>query len=339
MNHSEFRSALESRIDDWFEAQKTAAPTEQAIELISRIHNFIRRGGKRSRPELMYLTYSVYGGESPEKIIDLGAALELYHQFLLVHDDIMDKDTVRYGGPNVVGMYEKSGMNVAESMGILAGDLLFTYANQLIMGLEISASRKVELLGLLHAVNADEMFGQQLDVFNILENVDSFSKERLMLIHELKTARYTTQLPMSVISIVLELDEDERKNIEDFGRLFGVAYQLADDYSDYFENKSSFSAQKFRDYRSGKMTLPIYIALQKVDAYDRTKLLAGFGHKDSSDEQVMAALDIIESCGAKVASHQLAEGYLHSAQAALRSLGINEPGQKVLSSLLEKFRV
>ena len=341
MTGEEFKQALETRIEAWFESEKTKAPTLEARELVHRMHTLVQRGGKRSRPELLFLTYRAYGGKNPESIIDLGVALEIYHQFLLVHDDIMDGDVVRYGGPNVVGMYQSEGVtDVAESMGILAGDLLFTYANRLILeSASLSGDIKMELLQSLHAVNADELFGQQLDILNTVEHIDDFSEELITRIHELKTARYTTQLPMIAAAIVLGLSHEERQKLETFGRQFGIAYQLADDYADYFENPSSFSAQKYRDYRSGKVTYPIYLGLARATPADRELLRQDFGNKHCSDAVITDVLSVLDACGAREHSRQRALEYLDEALVSLETLHASDEAKMALRHLLEKIRV
>jgi geranylgeranyl diphosphate synthase type I len=339
MDLNTYKHAVEARLTAWFEDQQRTAPTDEARDFLTKIYDLVGKGGKRSRPELCYLTYAAYGGATPEDLVDLGVALELYHQFLLVHDDIMDNDTVRYGRPNIVGMYEGEGSEVAQSMGILAGDLLFTHANQLLLGSNLPDVAKLRLLEQIHQVNADEMFGQQLDIFNLLENVQGFSADKLTLIHELKTARYTTQLPMIAAAIVLGLPDDERVKIVEFGRQFGIAYQLADDYSDYFSNDSAFSAQKHRDFRSGKMTHPIFLGLSKGTETHNELLRLGFGRKDARNEDVEAAVQLLDSCGAKAASHELAVTYHDAAKQALGSLSVDAEGRAQLESLLDKFRV
>ena len=334
--------AVEERITACFEQRKQTAPTNQAATLIERIQALVQRGGKRSRPELLYLAYTGYGGQKPEAIVDLGAALELYHQFLLIHDDVMDKDHARYGGPNVVGMYAEDGSDVAESMGILAGDLLFTYVNQLILAMAtIDQSHRHELLAILHEVNADEMFGQQLDIYNLPEKIAEFSEEHIVLIHALKTARYTTQLPFLMAAAILDLDHEERTKLSEFGRAFGIAYQLADDYSDYFEDSAAFKDHKhrFRDYRQAKITHPIYLGLTRGSEEQVKTLRRNLGNKKADDVVAKEVLSILDESGAKGESRAFALRYHDEAKKLLDTLNLNEVSRQSVEQLLQKFRV
>ena len=137
MTSDEYASAVETAVKDLLAKRAKDAPTPEAKQMVERISTLVLRAGKRSRPKLLELTYRGYGGTDAEMLVDIGVALELQHQFLLVHDDIMDNDTVRYDGLNILGMYrqdyDEAHWDIASSMAMMAGDLLATYSQQAIL--------------------------------------------------------------------------------------------------------------------------------------------------------------------------------------------------------------
>lgn len=338
-----YKAAIEARVDAWLKTAAHTAPTSEGSILVERIRSLVSRGGKRARPQLLRMTYEAYGGKDPGRLIDLGAALELHHQFLLVHDDIIDHDIVRYNGPNIVGYYleELSGAqrDVAEAMGLLAGDLLFSFAHKIIIESEsYTDAMKIALLDLINTINIDEAYGQQLDSYNVDPTTGAFSLERLTLIHTLKTARYSTQLPMQCAAILMRLDQAERKKIDAFALPFGVLFQLVDDFSDYFENKSAFNNRtKYRDYRQGKITHPLYVALTQSTSEDTAFLREHLGDKELSETSMHRVVSILEQSGARETCREYIETYFKQAHEALDALNVSPNAKQQFNNLLAGY--
>ena len=149
---------LELEIEKYFDSKINKALNNRSSELILSLKELILRGGKRSRPALFFLTLDAYGATNTDDHIKLAMSLELYHQFLLIHDDIIDKDYIRYGGPNISGYYEKEfkllDESVPDSMALLAGDLLFSYVYEIISkDSSINSDMKLDMLSLFSEIN------------------------------------------------------------------------------------------------------------------------------------------------------------------------------------------
>jgi len=345
MTDDNFKAAIETRLADWLNTQEAAAPTDEAKLLLKRIQSLVLRAGKRSRPTLLHLTYQAYGGKHPNQLIDIGLAIELHHQFLLVHDDIMDNDTVRYDGPNMMGYYQADFLpqapEIPPAMALLAGNLLYTYANQAILDhQQLSADQKVTLLALLQDVNLQVHAGQQLDILNIFALQPVITKDKLVLTDLLKTASYSVNLPMQMAAELLQLNPEERQKISTFAKSFGVLYQLVDDHSDYFPNSSSFNTHpKYRDFPQGKITYPLLVALETADSDDQAVLRKYIGQKDTPYDTMLQITNILEACGAKSASKQLIGSYFEQTEAALSKLAISSESKQHVGSILANYRV
>lgn len=334
-----FKNAIDTRVIEWFDGQGKIAATDDARLLLQRISKLIVRGGKRARPELLFITYQAYGGKDLDRLIDLGLALEFHHQFLLIHDDIIDNDTVRYDGPNIIGYYEQEKQNIPQAMGLLAGDILFSFACQAIIKDKAFANNiKLTLLEMLNETNVGVQYGQQLDAFNV--EPSSFTEKKLILTHSLKSALYSAQLPMQCAAVLLNLTSIERDKIDDFAKPFGILFQLVDDYSDYFNNQSAFNNRpKFRDFRQGKITYALHNALKTANAKDVTFLKKYFGHKVLPNNIMGKVISILENSGAQKASQEYLEQYFAQVYDALDKLEISPKAKKQFIALVEKYKV
>lgn len=345
MTADDFMSAIEARVKAWFDAQKKTAPTSEARLLLERMCTLISRGGKRTRPQLLYMTYDAYGGKDPDELIDLGLALEFHHQFLLIHDDIIDSDTLRYNGPNIVGYYLKDRsrlkQDISGAMGLLAGDLLFSFANQsIIKSKALTDSHKVTLLEMLNETNKSVIYGQQLDAYNVDPDLSTFTKERMILTHCLKSASYSAQLPMQSAAAILNLGSAEKQKINDFAGAFGILFQLVDDYSDYFTNVSAFNNKpKYRDFRQGKITYPLYVGLKTASPGDLEFLKNNLGNKELPEKSIRRVVTILEGCGAKEASRKYLDGYFQKAHRAVDELSIGDESKQQFIKMVGKYKV
>ena len=343
MNDTEFKVATEQRLQAFLEIQKANALTPAAAEMIGRLEQLILRAGKRSRPRLLKLTYDAYGGKHPEIVVDIGLALELQHQFLLVHDDIMDNDTVRYNGLNMLGYYRQEfpqGVTtIAESMALMAGNLLFTFANQVILEHpDLTPEQKLAVLHILHETNLAVHAGQQLDIVNVLALQPSITEETLLRTDFLKTALYSVRQPMVVAAELVGLKSAERKKIDAFARAFGILYQLVDDFSDYFSNSSSFDDHpKYRDYRQGKITYPLLYGLEHGTTEDVKHLRDNAARKNLTDEEMEQIAERLEKIGAKTAAQQQIKRYYGDAIQALDALAIDKTARDSLLGMLAAF--
>ncbi|HSH31368.1 MAG TPA: polyprenyl synthetase family protein, partial [Candidatus Saccharimonadales bacterium] len=132
---AEVRQEIDQRLEGLFEVKIKQAHGIDPLygQMLERMALFIRRGGKRMRPYLTYLSYIGCGGSDTAAILDVAASQELYHNFLLIHDDIIDRDLMRYDGPNLSGLYMEKfqkeladlgeARHYADAMAMLAGDL------------------------------------------------------------------------------------------------------------------------------------------------------------------------------------------------------------------------
>jgi len=336
---------LSTAISNFFNFKISQAPEKRTSELIEQLKILILRGGKRSRPKLFYLTLFGYSEDDKLRYLDVALALELYHQFLLIHDDIIDKDYERYSGPNISGYYKQEFYDkdrlIPDSLALLAGDLIFSYVYEVISSSnQLTNQQKISIINLFNKTNELVLFGQQLDTLNTKLLGSQITVETLLEIHKHKTASYTVSLPMKLATILTKLDKSEIEKIDRFSQDFGIYYQLADDYSDYFENNSVLNkGKKYRDFTEGKLTIPIIYFLDNMTGKDKKYVEEGFGNKNLTTKQIKKSIDLIEKSGAKRHAKKLCQKYYELALQALGQLNLKNKYSKKFFDLIAEFQL
>jgi geranylgeranyl diphosphate synthase type II len=218
--------------------------------------NFVLKGkGKRLRPVLVHLSGQVYNAH-PDDLMKLGIAVELLHNFSLVHDDIMDSDSVRHGQPTV---HNKWDIPTA----ILAGDGLFTLAQLALVGLDGYIFQR------FNEVALDVCEGQGMD--KEYENDHSIEMDDYIQMIGKKTACFLGMCS-ELGSVLGSASKDEAENLYKFGYFLGLAFQIKDDYLEIFSSEESMGKSLGSDIDENKQTILALVA-RKIDTKGWTKFL------------------------------------------------------------------
>ena len=213
--------------------------TKEPKNLYAPITYILELGGKRLRPVLVLMATEVFGTDY-KKAMDAALAIEVFHNFSLVHDDIMDDAPLRRGKATV---HEKWDINT----GILSGDAMLINAYQLFENYEGETFRDLAKLFSKTALEVCE--GQQYDVD--FETRDDVSEAEYLKMIEYKTA-VLVAAALKMGGIVANAAIDDQNSIYEFGRNLGIAFQLQDDYLDAFGDPETFGKQVGGDIREHK---------------------------------------------------------------------------------------
>lgn len=214
--------------------------TQEPKNLYEPINYTLELGGKRIRPALLLLSNELFGGKM-EDAIDAALAIEVFHNFTLVHDDIMDDAPLRRGKPTV---FKKWDANTA----ILSGDVMLVNAYQL---LAKTKNNLPQVLNLFNKTAVEVCEGQQYDMD--FESLNSVTIDDYLKMIELKTA-VLLGASMQMGAMVANANEDDANHIYEFGRNLGVAFQLMDDILDLYGNPEKFGKQIGGDIIANKKT-------------------------------------------------------------------------------------
>jgi geranylgeranyl diphosphate synthase type II len=294
---------------------------KEPVNLYEPISYILNLGGKRLRPVLTLMTTDIFGGDY-SKALDAALAVEVFHNFSLVHDDIMDEAPLRRGKQT---LHKKWDLNT----GILSGDAMLIYSYQLLESYPAMTFKK--LLQVFSQTALEVCEGQQYDVdFESREDVTI--PEYLIMIQN-KTA-VLVAAAMKMGAIIAEKPEDVQDLIYDFGKNLGIAFQLQDDYLDAFGDPESFGKQVGGDIIENKKT---YLYLKALEMGTLTQVqelehLYSIKPKEATDK-ISTVKELFEETGAVSRTIEEIKSYTDMAVLTLEMLDL-EPGKK---DLLRQF--
>jgi geranylgeranyl diphosphate synthase type II len=280
-------------------------------------------GGKRFRPRMVMAAYQSLGGDDLEAAAYVGAAFELLHTALIVHDDVIDHDFVRRGVANISGSYRDAATArgaspfVAEHSGIsaavIAGDLALFNSYRLIDRSGVTDMVRSRLLEVMDDALFASAAGELIDV-DFATAIDVPRVDDILTMERLKTAVYSFECPLQAGAILAGAPEEVISTLGDFGREIGIAYQLVDDLLGVFGKEAETGKTTIGDLREGKRTVMISYATSTVEWESIAPLI---GKHDLTHDEAEAVRDVLVSCGARSFAEGLARYYANRALARL----------------------
>jgi len=269
--------------------------------------HLIIHGGKRLRPYMVIRSCQIVGGKS-SNAMNAASAVEMVHNFSLVHDDIMDNDEMRHGVPTV---HKKYGMPIA----ILAGDVLFSKAFQIISDSKLSDNATTRLVSRLAKACVDICEGQLLDVKMAEERRIPTQKDYITMIGKKTAALFDVSCAMG--AICASNKAKDVSNLSTFGRNLGIAFQITDDLIGVMGDPKITKKPVGNDLREGKKSLPILMAIKLAKGNDKKIILKAFGNSKISRKDLNKAVDVIRSLGIEENVRKQALKYAEKAEKSL----------------------
>jgi geranylgeranyl diphosphate synthase, type II len=286
---------------------------------------FLRLGGKRVRPILCLMGNELFG-PIEDDAWQLATAIELFHNFTLIHDDIMDKAPLRRGMPTI---HEKYGSATA----LLAGDVMMVVGYDYISRIHSPHIRRILQIYNQTAIKVCE--GQQLDMD--FERQPQVTLEEYLNMIELKTS-VLLAASLQIGSILGGAGLGNQQHIYNFGKSLGLAFQVQDDYLDSFGDPAKFGKQIGGDIVAGKKTFLLIKTLEvATDAQLRQiKEL----EKAVAATKVTGMLEIFKACGVDTWARELKEKYMDAAYQHLEDIAVlskrKEPLQQLTAFLVQR---
>ena len=269
--------------------------------------HLIVHGGKRLRPYMVSKSCQILGGKV-SNAIPAASAIEMVHNFTLVHDDIMDNDEIRHG---VSTVHKKFGMAVA----ILAGDVLFSKAFQIISESKLSANATTKLVSRLAKACVDVCEGQLLDVKMANEKKIPTQSEYITMICKKTAALFDVSCAMGAICATNK--SNDISNLSSFGRNLGIAFQITDDLMGVMGDPKVTKKPVGNDLREGKKSLPILMAIKSAKGKNKKIILKAFGNSKATKKDLNKAVEVIRSLGIEENVRKQALKYAEKAEKSL----------------------
>ena len=279
-------------------------------QLYDAASHLIIHGGKRLRPYLVLKSCQMLGGKQSDAI-SAASAVEMIHNFTLVHDDIMDNDEMRHG---VTTTHKKFDIPLA----ILAGDVLYSKAyNTISSKSKLSSNYTTQLVSKLSKACIEICEGQVNDI-KFAENKRIPTEKEYIKMIEKKTA-VLFEVSCAMGAICAKRKQKDVKNLSVFGRNLGIAFQITDDLIGIIGDSKITKKPVGNDIREGKKSLPIILAIKKARGQNRTKIMRVFGNSRASKQQINLAVNVIRSLGVEKEVRDVALKYAQRAEKSISS--------------------
>ena len=292
--------------------------------LYAPIKYVLSMGGKRIRPTLMLLAYNLFK-DDPEKILSSACALETYHNYTLLHDDLMDNADVRRGQPTV---HKKWNANLA----VLSGDSMLVLAYQRMTECD---SHLAEVLRLFTETALEIGEGQQMDME--FETRNDVCEEEYIEMIRLKTS-VLLACAMKIGALLADAPADDADNLYSFGEKIGLAFQLQDDYLDVYGDPAVFGKAIGGDIVSNKKTYMLINAFNRADNAQRTELERWIRATDfDRQEKVKSVTGLYDEMGIDRLAQQKIAGYFNESKTYLDRVGVSDERKSELMRYAQRM--
>ena len=339
----DYTAELNTILEDFFarNSQKAISISPYYHDLWAEIARLMSSGGKRLRPKMTILAYQAFGGKDVQAILPIAAAQELLHLGMLIHDDIIDRDYIRYGVDNIAGGYDKmykdlvsdktDRLHYAHSSALLAGDLMISGAYQLMTDAKVEATKIIEVQRLFGKGIFEVVGGELIDTESAFREFGEIKSETVALY---KTASYTFIVPMLIGAMLADASKADQAYLRLFAENLGIAFQLRDDIIGVFGSEAATGKSTSGDIREGKRTYMVEQLCTLATKEQKVVFDHYFGDNAISSDEVELIRDLLVSTGAKQKTEEAIARYEVKARSALESLTLDPISGDQLEELI-----
>ncbi|MDL2223790.1 polyprenyl synthetase family protein [Bacteroidales bacterium OttesenSCG-928-M06] len=297
---------------------------EQPVKLYQPIAYLLDLKGKKIRPALTLLACNLYKEDVAESL-NAALAWEIFHNFTLMHDDVMDNADVRRGQPAVHKKWD-------ENTAILSGDAMFLYAFRYIF--KYSGEKLPQLLDLFSTTTMEIFEGQEYDI-SFESRMDVSEKEYLNMIR-LKTAVMIGAC-LKTGAIIGQATPSDQQLLYDFGINLGIAFQIQDDILDVYGNSATFGKNIGGDILCNKKTFLLISALNTAQGAEKEELLRWINVPDSPEKKIQAVTNLYNGLKIKDIARNKMEEFYQTACVTLNNVNVANDKKVVLKTLAEEL--
>jgi geranylgeranyl diphosphate synthase type I len=335
----ELRERFDAALAGFLDRQVPLWPDDAPGGVPATLRRFVLAGGKRLRPTFCYWGWRGAGGGDAAEVVTAAAALELFHAFALIHDDIIDGSDRRRGEPSVhrrfADVHARSGWRgdgaaLGRSAALLCGDLCAAWAEQMFHECGLPPSRIHQGYAVLALMRAEVIAGQYLD---LVSGVGEGSLASALSVIRLKAARYTVTRPLQIGARLAGAGAGLCAAYGAFGDPLGDAFQLRDDVLGVFGDPQVTGKPTLDDLREGKPTVMMALARQAADRAQAARLRALVGDPDLDAAGAAEIRRIIVDTGALDRTERMIRARADAARAALATAPVPPETRLALADL------
>jgi len=313
---------LDERIRD------ACALSPSAGEMMEIVKEFTLRSGKRFRAALSIHGFRCLSDRQDEALWNIAMSMELVQSYLLIHDDVIDEDATRRGGPTVHCAYEaihrerfrrRQPKHFGISMAIMCGDLAGTLAFDAVNQASMEPGVRQRVLSAMTRMLFQVIHGESMDVLS--ESEEDITEEKMRLIYDLKVSSYTLEGPLHMGALLAGADEETLDRMTRYAVPMGEAFQIQDDILGLFGDEEKTGKPLGSDIKAGKRTFLVLKALEKAPPEQRAFLAQRLGSRHLAPGDLDRIRGIVRDAGALAYAERLARSLGDEAREALRGCG------------------
>ncbi|MFB6116434.1 MAG: polyprenyl synthetase family protein [Candidatus Nanosalina sp.] len=295
-----YKEDISDFLDDFLENWEEQGREDRwRKDIRERLQEMVKKG-KMVRGSLIIIIHNLYQGNKKENAVKTGAAIELLHTGILMHDDIIDKDRHRRGIRTFQEQYRQLGEeeSISEeehfgmSMALAGGDVSFFLGQNVLSKIEASQEKKGAVHELVFREFSNVGLAEQVDIFAGYSGQE-LAEEDILELYRNKTARYTFSLPMKAGAILADTDEEERRKLYSIGEKMGVIFQLKDDELGLFGDREEVGEDIGSDLDEDKKTLHRLKLLERLseDEEERIRDMLGTDLTESERREITSLME------------------------------------------------
>ncbi len=311
-------------------------------ELSNAIKEFVLRPGKRVRPILLSVGYLGFSNKKPAGLYRTAISIELVHDFMLVHDDIIDKSDLRRGKPTMHKLFEKylkkyKGVKFSgEDLSIVAGDVMYALSIHSFMSIDEDPIRKQKALLKFVETAIHTGSGEFIELLLGLKDINKVTQDDVYKVYDYKTASYTFATPLSAGAILAGASQKEVDKLFQFGIYLGRAFQIKDDILGMFGNEKEIGKSALTDLQEAKKTILIWQAYKKADKKTKNVIKQMLSRKEVTRKDLKTIKEIVVSTGSLDYARSQVNGFIKKALSLIESSKIKKEYRVFLSDYVKK---
>ena len=311
--------------------------------LFKNIREFICRDGKRIRPVLFCIGYLGFSKKTPPGLYRSALSLELLHDFMLVHDDIIDKSDKRRGKPAMHTLLSKS-LNQnkkikfdGEDLAIVVGDVIYALALDVFLTVKEDLRRKEAALKKLIRATLYTGSGEFIELLLGIKALEKVTQRDIYKIYDYKTAHYTFASPLTMGATLAGAKPEQIKKLYSYGMLLGRAFQIKDDIIGTFGTVKEIGKSNLTDIQEGKKTLLVWYAFNHANKKDKLIIKRIMENKVAKNTQLLKIRSIIIDTGALAYAHKQIKSLYTQALDQIQGLSMDQKYKQTLNNFSQKI--
>ncbi len=314
--------------------------------LYKSIKEYSLRKGKRIRPILFVLSYIGYSDSQKEisqSIYNVSTAIEFLHNFMLIHDDIIDNSHLRRGKPTMHKLLQKAAKTIKKeelgnSLAIIAGDIIYAFAIEAFLSVEGNSKRKEKALHYFLETTTITAMGELIDTIQGVTDLNQVKENDVFLNYSLKTARYTFNSPLVIGAILAGANNKEIQKLSQLSLEIGQAFQIQDDVIGIFDTEKKIGKSILSDLEESKKTLLVCHCYHRLNTKGKQSFIKVFNKKNKTFKDLLWIRAVFIKEGSLIYCLKEVEARFNKTLTLIATLKLKNPSKSfIVNNFIQLF--